>query len=330
MTARSGKDIDRGLREEAARWFAAMRGPRSAALRASLESWLAEDERHRRAYHDAAEIFAMGKVLHAAPDATERVPALPPKRHHVLMIAGVVGLIAAGAGVLVIEQSDTQGSEFERGRASDGRERILLATGERQRIMGLPDGSSVILDRATRLTVVFSAGRRLVEFGGGRARFDVAHDGRPFSVAVGTTRVTARGTVFDVARAPSGLIAVHMLHGVVDVEAADQKLQLSKGENATLGTGRSPAKASAVEDRSGAWVSHRIDCDRVPLGSILTQANAHAGPDITLASAELASVRVSGTFRLNDRRHLANNLALALQLQLVEAPSGSLTLSRGP
>ena len=306
-----------------------MRGPESAALRARLESWLAQDERHRRAYSDAAEIFAMGKVLQAAPDASETVPAPAPKRHRALMIAGLACLIAAGAGVLVIDRFDTRGSEADDVRASDGRGQVLLATGERQRIMGLPDGSSVILDRSTQVTVVFSARRRLVQLEGGRARFDVAHDGRPFSVAVGTTMVTARGTVFDVLRAPSGLVAVHMLRGVVDVKAADQKLRLSDGQSATLGGGRLPAKAREVGDRSGGWVSRRIDCDRVPLGSILTQARAHAGPDITLASTDLASIRVSGTFRLDDRRHLADNLALALQLRLVEAPSGALMLSRG-
>ena len=54
---------DDALAREAAHWFARMRAPDANASRAEFEAWLAQGPEHRVAYNDAAEIFALGKLL---------------------------------------------------------------------------------------------------------------------------------------------------------------------------------------------------------------------------------------------------------------------------
>ena len=59
----TGPPAEDQLLQEAAAWFARMRGPDAEASRDEFEAWLARGALHRRAYNRAAEIFAMGKVL---------------------------------------------------------------------------------------------------------------------------------------------------------------------------------------------------------------------------------------------------------------------------
>src|SRR3546814_15175781 len=50
------------------------------------------------------------------------------------------------------------------------------------------------------------------------ARFDVAHETRPFVVLAGGGSVTARGTIFDVSLDRYERVTVRLLSGAVDVE----------------------------------------------------------------------------------------------------------------
>src|SRR3954468_14837834 len=91
--------IEGQLLEEAATWFARMRGPEAEASRARFEAWLARGALHRRAYNRASEIFAMGKLLageaDAEPDAAQR-PERRRRRTIVLACAALLLLCAGG------------------------------------------------------------------------------------------------------------------------------------------------------------------------------------------------------------------------------------------
>lgn len=66
------------LREEAARWFTAMRGPEAEACRVDFEAWLARDVSHRAAYNRIAETFSLGKRLKPVPGHDVSGVACPP------------------------------------------------------------------------------------------------------------------------------------------------------------------------------------------------------------------------------------------------------------
>lgn len=54
------------LRDEAAEWFAVMRGPDAEVRRAEFEAWLERQAIHREAYNRIAETFSLGKALKGA------------------------------------------------------------------------------------------------------------------------------------------------------------------------------------------------------------------------------------------------------------------------
>ena len=74
-TGSPGKD---GLLEEAAAWFARMRGPQAEVSRKEFERWLARGALHPAAYNRAAEAFAMGKLL--ADDCDHDAVATPQRK----------------------------------------------------------------------------------------------------------------------------------------------------------------------------------------------------------------------------------------------------------
>jgi transmembrane sensor len=55
------------LRQEAADWFALMRGPDAELRRADFNAWMAQSPDHRRAYNSVAETFSLTRGSAAAP-----------------------------------------------------------------------------------------------------------------------------------------------------------------------------------------------------------------------------------------------------------------------
>ena len=98
----------------------------------------------------------------------------------------------------------------------------------------------------------------------GRALFDAAHDAaRPFVVTVGTERVTALGTVFQVDRAPSEVV-VTLAQGAVTVtsQRAAEAVRLAPGEE---------LRSSAGSTR---WVKRTVDAQSATSWSLAAELRA--------------------------------------------------------
>ena len=94
------------LFEEAAGWFARMRGPDAEASREEFEAWLARGALHRSAYNRAAEVFAMGKLLEE-----EETQARHPRRRlaaaaAVAAVSDVALVQPAGAFAVAVVHDD--------------------------------------------------------------------------------------------------------------------------------------------------------------------------------------------------------------------------------
>ena len=91
------------------------------------------------------------------------------------------------------------------------------AIGE-HRVITLTDGSTIHLNTRSRVSVRFSATRRVAQLLQGEALFTIQHDpNRPFEVVSGFTVVRDVGTQFDVHRKTSGATVVTVIQGQVDV-----------------------------------------------------------------------------------------------------------------
>jgi transmembrane sensor len=101
-----------------------------------------------------------------------------------------------------------------------------------QRIIYLTDGSTAHLDTQTAISIVYDENLRRVELGEGQALFSVAHETeRPFVVTVGDAAVRALGTEFNVRRKESGMIAVAVASGRVQVGRKAEILRVDSRED---------------------------------------------------------------------------------------------------
>lgn len=306
--------------EEAAAWFARMRGPDAEANRPAFETWLAESADHRASYNRAAEIFAMGKLL-----ADDPVRPAPPRRKRTRFLA--TALVGAAAFGTIIYLGDQPRAPYPLTPAATSAQRID-ATGDRS--VRLTDGSMVRLAAGSSIALRFDAGQRLIDLLRGRARFDVFHEPRPFIVQAAGGSVTARGTLFEVALTDGGTVSVALIRGAIDValpsaDAAPRVQRLNAGdtirfEGATTRPSQDRARtvpATGIGPPAGdANLTGLREYDAVPLGEIVAEANRGSARPIRLGDAGLAARRLSGRFAVGDTRILAERLAILFDLSV--------------
>lgn len=321
------------LHREGARWFARMRGPDAEMLRAEFEAWLAQSAAHRTAYNRAAEIFAMGKLLTGETPA----PSLPspesrPRtkaRATVLALCALSAVAAGGWGMMQIMTPQGQPTQLAAGSPGHT-ERLATIVGE-TRAVRLADGSMLALGSDSQVAVEFDEARRRLRLLKGQARFEVAHEARPFVVLAGGGSVTARGTVFEVALTPAGRVDVRLLEGAVDVALPRRERdapvvrQLRSGEQLAFEV---PAIAAPVSPTLPAPTATTArDYQGVTVAMLVAEANRGAARPIRLADPMLGSKRVSGRFRIDDTAVLARRLALLFDGK-VERGGGEIVLTR--
>ena len=165
------------------------------------------------------------------------------------------------------------------------------AKGE-QRTVTLADGSTVSLNTATRLRVLYSQGKRSVEMIEGEALFAVAKDpDRPFGVYARRGVATDVGTEFDV-RVDGLTVAVSVLEGTVAV-AADQAARDTATVAVTTGyrvsysdNGSMSAPGPADVTRIRGWLSQRIVFNDVTLAAALEEYNRYTAIPVVLGNPE--------------------------------------------
>ncbi|MFT4054931.1 MAG: FecR domain-containing protein [Novosphingobium sp.] len=327
------------LREEAAEWFALMRGPDAELRRPEFEAWLARDAIHRDAYNRIGEVFSLGKGLKASGqleraedrDAPVRGRSVAPVLRFALVAACLaLGLLQLTTMALRQVRPD---NPFLWNQLPPVRADLATRRGE-IRTIDLADGSRLTLDTDTLVEVDFSAVRRDLRLIRGRARFAVAHEARPFVVAAAGGSVTARGTVFDIALAPDATATVNLIEGIVDVRqpagagrgaGAAATTRLLAGNALAFGLGLERHK-SAPPGRDD-WPTGLHDFASVRLADLLREANRYAERPIVLGSPDLRDIQVSGTFNLRDGDRLAYNLADLFDLT-VRDNGGQLSIER--
>jgi transmembrane sensor len=297
---------------EAARWAVRLSsGALAASEQAALDAWLAADIRHRGALVRAQAVWLdLDRVAALAPESPrEREPNSPPPdsqwTRRSLLAAGLTAAALTG----------TAGGWWlwrQRGEVYES------AVGEVRRVT-LSDGSSLIMNTATRAVVRFDDARREVELVHGEGLFEVAKDPtRPFIVRAGGVSVRAVGTVFSV-RAVDRDVDVTVTEGVVEVAdtaqvgsasqrvAADERAVVSEEQGIQV---QRVARRDA--ERHLAWRDGMLAFDGEPLIEAVNEINRHNTRQITIDDPALAARPVVGLFRASDTAGFARTVATAL------------------
>jgi len=330
--------FERGqLKREAIDWWVRMHDANADVDQREFKRWLERGALHRAVYNRVSQVYGAGKMVDW--------DAVPPDRH----VRGTVrrsGLAVAGALMLcgfiawrlvltpILMMSATSPIVSDR-KPSSEQVQLLTRLGEMRQIR-LADGSRLTLDTDTLVTVDFRRDEREVRLEHGRARFDVAHELRPFAVDAGETQVVAHGTIFDVSFWEDRTAHVHLLRGSVVVEKPmpaqpSRPLELAElhpGEGVTFPTRMfRPARIMPAIEPVTDWPGGSIDFAAATLGEVIDTANRYSATKIDVAYPKLRNIPVSGVFRVNDPQKLATSLALLFALR-VTSGQGKIVLNR--
>ncbi|WP_448662513.1 FecR family protein [Sphingomonas sp. CJ20] len=318
-------------RDEAASWFARLRGPDGERLRPDFEAWRAADPMHAAAY---AEVEAMwrraGGLAHTK---IGRARQLPARRAPLLSIpfarpalAGLAALAVAGLAYTLLAAPVAEPVVAARVAPV-----LATAVGE-MRSVRLSDGSAITLDTDSAVEIGRIGDLQTLRLLRGRARFDVRSSAKSLRVEADGRMISASDTTFDVNLAPPGG-RISILRGTARIDSAQgtdrngQSVRLMAGQCLTSfgaqGSVR-PFAAGATQ-----WVSGMLSFDRVPLAEVIAETNRYSSTKIRLASQDLAMLPVTGAFRPLPVDALAAALAEAFGLRAERAPEGWILRRKG-
>jgi transmembrane sensor len=333
------------LLQQAAQWFASMRGPDAEARRAEFEAWLARGALHRAAYNRATEVFALGKLLAEGPDSEAAiVRSAPSPRRRFAIAAVAAAMLAAGTAWLGMRNDPRDWAAADSAGQQPARSALQVAeldAADAPKSVRLADGSVVKLRAGTSIAVDYEAASRRLTLKRGGARFFVAHEARPFLVQAGGGTVAAHGTVFDVGLASDRRVTVRLIEGVVDVTLpaftanGTRKAGLRRlrpGEAVSFAAPAGPASADAAPQpdrgsvRAGAEAAEPEEFVSISLAELVRLADHGASKPIRLAGPAVGRLRVSGRFRIDDSELLAGRLAALFDLAIDRSDASAIVL----
>lgn len=302
---------DTALSDEAIEWIVRLNsGHASEADRQAFGQWRALSADHALAAQEAEAVWhgigAAGSEARKAADGA--------RLQRVTRRAVVAALVAGGTG-LAVERSGLIPPRLWADH--------VTGTGE-QRSVALPDGSSVMLNAASALSVDYTDGRRRLVLYEGQAAFTVARDpDRPFVVEADGGQTRALGTVFDV-DIRSSEVVVTVIEGVVAVasDAAPQDgVTVRADQRASY---RPHGAVSPVEIADGAaasaWRRGKLIFNRRPLGDVVAEIERHRPGLIVIANPALRKLDVTGVFELGDPDAILNTMEQTLPVRVTRLP----------
>ncbi len=177
----------------------------------------------------------------------------------------------------------------------------------------LADGSTVLLNGASRVSARIDAGRREVALEAGEALFDVKHDAaRPFSVSAGQGRVTVLGTRFDLAL-NGETVDLAVERGLVRFgtgESDASAVLVPAAHRAALADGKI-ARPTALETASASgWRDGWLQVADMPLAQVVAHLQRWTATSIVVADPALLRKRIAGRFRLSQPGVVLENLGV--------------------
>lgn len=185
---------------------------------------------------------------------------------------------------------------------------VVSLVGQRQPLQ-LADGSTVLLDSDSQMTVSWHLRSRQVVLEKGQALFEVSpRVYRPFLIDAGSATVRVVGTRFNVNRNEQD-VQVTVLEGKVAVRgtANDAVARLEPGQQLRVRNGIAGQVLQVNVDDVSAWKDSRLVFESTPLADVIATLQRYHPQPIVLMNQHLARLPVSGVF---DSDHVERLLAL--------------------
>lgn len=295
--------------DEAASWFSKLHSSvNSIELEEEFRSWLDEDPAHLLAYEQCKTIWMMTGELQDDDDIQREITdtrqfVSSDNRSNSRLKSASFPRFATKFGMAAAILLMFFGAIFV-ALSPNGYETNI---GE-QRLVSLPDGSTVMLNTDTRITYKYSNKKRAIFMPKGEAIFSVKKDkNRPFEVYPTVGVVRAIGTEFNVS-IRANQVEVSVLEGIVAVET-EHKDQPLKPAQTEISIGQAvrcdlDGNLSKIEDvdmeRISAWRDGKIYFKSDKLTDAIDEYNRYTTKRITLNSERLKDELITGIFEIGD------------------------------
>ena len=284
------------ITEAAINWFIRLRDDAlSEAGHREFHCWHDASPLHARAY---AEISAFWSELDALPLAPsplrslscDPVPAVAAR----LQPRGSLWWRGAAGGLVAVLLALVFAPHLWIAATAD----LSSGTGE-VRTFRLADGSRMMLDAQSAVSIALTDDQREVRLLRGRAWFDVAHEPRPFVVEVGSMRVRDIGTAFETGlRGDGGDVSV--TQGLVELTIPHGRaITLAAGQSARF-TSDGPVRLVQSPGSLAAWRGGQLQFVDMPLAEVLADLSRHGAGTPVLLPGDLSHHRVTGLVNLTD------------------------------
>jgi transmembrane sensor len=290
-----------------------------------VEQWLRADEANRRYFEGLKLIWQesrnIAKISNVDENAAwlrfqERIAKEKATVHslepRVKRITWKVWSMAAALAVLILG-SWMAITYFQNNDA-------LFESSDAPIVCRLPDGSSVTLNKHSKLSYQkTNNGIRAVQLSG-EAFFDVVSDkAHPFIISVADAQVRVVGTTFNI-RSDNDQTEISVETGVVDVSKNNHKVQVVRNEKAIVSrTKEAPVKMQRTDNLYNYYRSKEIVCNGTPLNNVVNMLSEAYEVTIVVQNSEVARQPLNTTIpagaTLDD---IINMLAATFNLQVVK------------
>lgn len=314
---------DTSIHEQALSWFAVLRDDAADEGQwLAFQQWLEVDPDHARHYDvveqlwldldDAADVS--DPVLpHAAP-RRRRAAGRSSMTRRLIPAFALAASLALAAG-LWINLTDRPQS---------------FVTTDTDRVVTLEDGSSVHLNRHSRMSVRMTADQRTVTLDQGEAAFDVVHRAeRPFVVLSGDRSVRVLGTAFDVL-SYKGRYRVAVQRGAVAVDtgANDAGARLSAGQVVERRGQAGPVLSTVSPEEAVSWTQGTLIYRNAPLASVADDLSRYLDKPVIVADPA-KRVTFTGVLQVGDEATMARQLEDLVPIRVSRSATEVRLTSRG-
>ena len=318
------------LAGQALEWFVLFQsGDFDQTDRTTFQQWLDQNPAHAKAYAKVertqaamiASIARFGLTLEepSKPDQNNNGHNFTPAKLQTLFRACYKPALAVAASWLLVMNLifPPQAHPF-----SDWLSDYHTSTGEQREVV-LADGSHLLLNTNSAVSVDYDSNKRQVQLQHGQALFQVAADERrPFEVETGNVTVRALGTVFEVYLTEDGVTKVAVQEHAVTVRT----MQDGNGTSPIIKAGQ----RISYSDNSGfgkletvnltettAWQRNQLYINDKPLPEAVAEIDRYRLGRTLLVNPALAQLRVTGVFSLTDPDKNLADISQALGLKLM-------------
>lgn len=285
--------------EQADYWLALLHSPLATpAQQRAFQDWLAESQANRAAWDKAQafwkrldtlrpeQVAVLEQRLETLAKPAAAAPIAKPKGWRFIhpwsmpIMASLLLLLWVGIGL-----GPTYFADYR------------TLTGE-QRTLQLSDGSILVLNTASAVSLDFTAARRTVILHEGEVYFKVAKDAdRPFEVHTENGWVRALGTAFDVKQQGETMTVTVYEHAVrVGFSQGKTIERLQESERIVSHEGRSAPIETVNLKEAQAWRGHRLIFKEAPLQLVAAELDRYRPGKIVIVNPKLGQHRVTGVF----------------------------------